>query len=320
MVYRRKTYKKRSFRTRRRFPRFKRRTRKIRQKSRFNIFQKYPLLSRKGNRLNYVWADKRMFTDPDEQIQPGTFYKKFNIFNSLYNIENAAEGLSFLNPPGYCSDEVSATINRYRYWRIKSLKVYITNIVITSDLAAQAVTGTNGRTKIGIVYHYDDATLPTLSNDNPYIKWHYLPLKKPIKIQWRANMKGWFDQLSYSDQETIGTGLQTIVQGHSYNGLKTVSGLSWELSNQQTPGKAVFLEGIIPKINSLHAPAYVPQTGNVNFVSSTYCPNITNSRMPKLYFCFLPDFKPADTTKFTLEYQMFQYVSLQFKENTEVWK
>lgn len=300
----------------RRYPKRTYRKRKLRRRFKRNpIFNKYPLLSKFGRTLTYTWADKRTYDSSVSNFAPDTFTKPFNIFNKLTNIE-ATTGNSFLMAPDYCVDEVNATVNRYKLWRIKSVKFYITEIMITDTQAAQAPSAANGKSKVGVIYHYDDAiSPPNFSVDNPYIKFYSLPLRKPIKVNWYARQKGWFDNRISGDSGTVGN-VKFEYISEKFDSVKLASSDAWEDSGKPVVTDNGKISGIIPHLNGLRLAS---MAGDNYVPTNNFSPQIMNNRMPKLYLAYCPDWKP-DNTAVTFSYKLFQYVTLQFRENTEIWK
>jgi len=49
-------------------------------------------------------------------------------------------------------------------------------------------------------------------------------------------------------------------------------------------------------------------------------PHIMNYKMPQMYWAIMPDFKVDPAARYNFQFTYYQYVTLQFKENTEVWK
>jgi len=313
--FKKPTYNKRRFVKNRRFKkRFNRR-----RQSKVPIINKYPVLRNiKNKKLVLKWADRRVLQKIDNSLLAGNMYKGPSLFSQLVDIDKPTEqAKSFLNAPVYCLNEVDAIMARYRFWRIKKLQLFITDFQITSFQPAQSTTPSVGPTRIGFVYHYDPAVVPTWGVDNPYIKWRTLPLKKPIKITWHPSMKGWFDQKIDDVAVHEAGNVQTGWPGQTYSKLKTHVASEWEKSAQiETTGPRTGESlGVVSYLNTFHTSS----SGNSYHPNAVHCPSISNHFMPQLYWCIMPDFKVDPAQKYNYQLKFFQYVTLEMKQNTEMW-
>jgi len=324
--YRRKITKRRTFKRRpfkRSFKRFKRRVfrSRIPRPVKLPFQSKYPQLRRNGTVLTLKWGDRRVLQKVDNELLAGNMYKLVNMFSALSYIEDPVGETApcFLLPPEFCSNEVGGIIDRYRYWRIKSVKLYLTNFTITTTQYAQASSDTFNKTKIGILYHYGNAPAPTWGQDNPYIRWHTLPLKKPIKCRYNAHQKGWFDSL-------IRNGAATTVAGgvttRSYSQLAADVAVAWRARSWELAGGFDATDPTkqnFSAIAALDASRIAFENNTIYLPTTINNPDIKNFKMPQMYWAIMPDFKVDPAQKYNYQFTWYQYVTLQFKDNTELW-
>jgi len=320
--YPKKRYNKRRL-FKRKFKTFKRRSFKPRvpRPVKLPFFSRFPVLRRTGTILTLKWADRRVLQKVDNELLTGNMYKLVNMFSNLANIEDpvGTNALSFLVPPTYCLQETAGIIDRYRYWRIKSVKLYLTNFTITTTQYAQASSDTFNKTKIGILYHYGNAPSPTWGTDNPYIRWHTLPLKKPIKCRYNAHQKGWFDSLiRNSSTNTVVGGVTTKSYGQLYGDVSIDwKARSWELAggfDATDPTKQNF-----SAVAALDASRIAFDSNTIYLPTTVNNPDIKNFKMPQMYWAIMPDFKVDPAARYNFQFTYYQYVTIQFKENTELW-
>lgn len=269
---------------------------------------------RRGRLLTLRWADKHTF-EKTLNTAPDKFFTIGNIFQQLQDATfTTPSKFSFLIPPDYCKDEVNAVIDRYRMWRIKSVKLYLRQFMITSTIAAQATAGSNGKTKLGVLYHYNPATEPSNNIDDVYIYWHSLPLRKGIKFQWQARMKGWFDQKLDKQEVVIHGGVTTEVRGYTRDLIQAYTSENWQASGDLQDD--IESRGCIAKINGMR----FADTLSTYLPTNVYNPMITNFKMVVPYLVIQPDFAFTATDNLKIQYKIYQYVTLEFLDNTEIWK
>lgn len=316
MRYGRRRLFKRRFRARKR--RFRGRRRMLRSRNRkLSLYNRYPQIRRRGSILQLKWADKQVFSKVAAAgvLLPLKFYDLPNVTNQIENLATAdPKDVTFLTPPLYCRDEVYAAILRYRYWRIKSVKIFIKNLQLTSDIAAQAATQNHGGMQVGLLWHYHDAPTPDPIIDDIYIKWRRYPLKRPLKYSWYPRMAGWFDQKCPTMTNTVATtpNVKMVSKDQSYQQIK-----AYKLDDFQQTYDSTGLNSVLAQLN---APLVVKQLDATNLgITMSNLPYIRNTRIPGVKLIIKPDFKMAEDKGFDVLLKMYQYVTIEFKENTEVW-
>lgn len=235
----------------------------------------------------------------------------FNLPNIYYQLQEwgkpSPTNVSFLVPPDYCKAEVDAICGRYRFWRIKSLRIYIKRIQITSETAAQAATQVMDKSRFGIIYHYEPAPFPSSVTEDCYFRWKNLPLKKAVKIYWNPRQIGWFDQLVTGG--SITTPFKMTQSGQRYVDLQAYTPAEWQQTHVTSTNELIGALGNFPLAYRNKNDGYEPIYGG---------PMFKNPKAVACYAMIQPNWVMTGTE--TIQFKIYQYVTLEFKENTEEWK